>query len=107
MESDIFLIVKYLIGKNYIFFSANVMFLMISFVLFLFSIYHLNLVRKNMTTSEETKRNRLSKAMSLVTKTLVAAAKARNIEYRSDEIKLTSEDIKKYRSLLFDSNLQL
>jgi hypothetical protein len=103
MESDAFLIVKYLIGKNYIFFSANIMLIMIAFILFLFTAYHLNLVRKNLTTSEETKRNRLSKAMTLVKKTLMAAVKARNVEYKPEEVKLTCDEIKKYKGLLFDS----
>jgi hypothetical protein len=58
-----------------------------------------------MTTNEETKRNKLSKAMVLVKKTLLEALKRKGIEYNGEKLKITNEDIQKYKSLLFESKI--
>lgn len=95
---------KYVIFKNYAFFSAIVMLVTIAITLALFSIYHLYLVNLNLTTNEKSKRNKLVKFMHVVKEGLTGLSKEKGYNIGNFiKVNLKEEEIAKFRNLIFKS----
>jgi len=109
---------KYVISKNYIFFASNVLLITIGITLLIFSFYHFNLLRLNLTTNEKIKRDKMIKYMIIIKDTMknlylsgefkeADNTKKRNfvVEYdkESNKINLSKEDEKKYDDIVFNS----
>jgi len=101
VETSNYVIIKYVISKNYIFFASNVLLLTIGITLFIFVVYHINLVKLNLTSNEKLKRDKMIKFMILIKDTM------KNLylsgEFR-DAIKpqnndFTEEYLKRYKSI--------
>lgn len=118
VETSLIVILKYVISKNYIFFASNVLLLTIGITLLIFSLYHFNLIRLNLTTNEKLKRDKMIKYMTIIKDTMKNLYlsgefkegdnnKKRNFteEYSkvSNKIQLTKEEEKKYDDIVFNS----
>ena len=118
VDNSFIIIMKYVISKNYIFFASNVLLITIGITLLIFSFYHFNLLRLNLTTNEKIKRDKMIKYMIIIKDTMknlylsgefkeADNTKKRNfvVEYdkESNKINLSKEDEKKYDDIVFNS----
>ena len=118
VDTSFIIIMKYVISKNYIFFASNVLLITIGITLLIFSFYHFNLLRLNLTTNEKIKRDKMIKYMIIIKDTMknlylsgefkeADNTKKRNfvVEYdkESNKINLSKEDEKKYDDIVFNS----
>jgi len=116
IETSYSIIFNYVIGNNYIFFSSIVLLLTMGITLIFFCIYHLNLVRLNMTTTEKIKKDKLVSYMVMVRETMhrlynskeYKDAESNNTNKFEDEfklleksIKLSNEDEKRFEMIIF------
>jgi hypothetical protein len=99
-------VIKYLISKYYAFFSANVMLITISIILFIFLIYHISLIKEGNTSNEQLKRSKNIKYMKIIKTTLNNMIKQKKIEIKPCPF-LTDDNIKKYKKIVFESNIHL
>lgn len=106
-EADCWTVARYVIGRHYAFFAANVMLVTISITLGLFLGYHILLIKENSTTNERVKRGRNVKYMDLIYKTLVKVAEQKGFSElkncdNSNSKKLTDEEVKKFKHIAFN-----
>ena len=112
IENTYMTVLKYVINKHYPFFSTNVMLIVIGITLIAFSFYHFYLVLINQTSHEKSKRSRVIKLMKLVMKTLKNLGDFKNFEVdfeklNEKDVKLTKEEIKNYKDIVFKSKKNL
>lgn len=120
IEASYSVIFNYVIGNNYIFFSSIVLLLTMGITLIFFSIYHLNLIRLNLTTSEKIKRDKMIGYMEVVRETMrrlynsneYKDADQKNTKNFQEEfklieksVKLSSEDINKFDNIVFKGEI--
>lgn len=121
VESSYLVVLKFIISKNYVFFASNVLLLTIGITLFIFVIYHLSLVKLNLTTNEKIKKDKLIKFMIIIKQTLGnlyqsceykdaginkdSSHKDFKAEYEKDykKINLTKDDFNRFDEIVFNS----
>jgi hypothetical protein len=105
-EADYMTVYKYVIFKNYAFFSCLVLLITIAVTLFIFSIYHIHLMSLNLSTNEKSKRAKLVKFMNLIMDTLKGLSREKGYDLSIYQtVILGKEDIAKYKSIAFKSKI--
>ncbi len=105
VKSSYATVIKYVIFKNYAFFSAIVMLITISITLFIFCCYHLYLISVGLTTNESSKRGKLIKFMKMIKQTLKALCKENKVDisnFKNED--LGKEDFERFKKIAFKSN---
>ena len=76
----------------------------ITITLTIFSIYHLYLIKLNLTTNEKSKRGKMISYMKLIMDTLTCLSKEKGIDISNyNKIQLTNEDIIRFKTIAFKS----
>ncbi len=105
-EADYMTVYKYVIFKNYAFFSCLVLLITIAVTLFIFSIYHIHLMSLNLSTNEKSKRAKLVKFMKLIMDTLKGLSREKGYDLSNYQtVILGKEDIAKYKAIAFKSKI--
>ncbi len=82
------------------------MLITISIILFIFLIYHISLIKEGNTSNEQLKRSKNIKYMKIIKTTLNNMIKQKKIEIKPCPF-LTDDNIKKYKKIVFESNIHL
>jgi hypothetical protein len=104
VDADYLTVYKYVIFKNYAFFSCIVLLITIAITLFVFTIYHLHLINLNVSTNEKSKKAKLIKFMKLIMDTLKGLSKEKEYDLSQyQNVTLGKDDIVKYKNIAFKS----
>jgi hypothetical protein len=104
VDADYLTVYKYVIFKNYAFFSSIVLLVTISVTLLVFTLYHLYLVKLNISTNEKSKKGKLIKFMKLIMDTLTGLCREKEYDLSNyTNVELDKDDIVKYKNIAFKS----
>lgn len=100
VDASYWVVFKYVVGRNYAFFATLVMLIAIAITLIIFLIYHFNLIKMNLTSTERNKQVKAIRYMHLIKQTLLVVCKEKSFKTSFKE--LSSEDIIKYKHIAFN-----
>ena len=99
IKGDVMIVMKYVISKHYGFFATTIMLIVIGISLFVFLMYHVNLIRLGYTGAERNKQIKYINIMKMFRKLLIDIGKEKKIEFVFK--KLSSEEINKFKYISF------
>ena len=102
IKGDISIVIKYMINKHYGFFATTVMLIVIGISLFVFLMYHLNLIRLGYTGAERNRQIKYINIMNIIRNLLSDMGKEKKIEFTFK--KLSAEEINRFKYISFCDN---
>lgn len=102
IKGDISIVMKYMINKHYGFFATTVMLIVIGVSLFVFLMYHMNLIRLGYTGAERNRQIKYINIMNIIRKLLSDMGKEKKIEFTFK--KLSPEEINRFKYISFCDN---